>query len=141
MAYYLKDDDRARENWQRLDPQRLPARLAAPMRSAIDPAYRDAQPQATQQALKQQFDWAQGATVQPQMRSLREALMTHETLAQAFRIADNLMPTLRQQAPHLVPRLAHCMYWAILRTGPDELPRYKRVFGRLGRRPRPISIG
>jgi tetratricopeptide (TPR) repeat protein len=129
QAYYQRDDERARENWQRLDPQRVPARLAAPLRLAIDPAYRDAQAPATQQALRQQFDWLQGSSLMPQMRSLRTALNDQDSLAQAFRIAENVMPTLKQQAPHLVPRLANCMYWAILRTGPDELPRFKRVFG------------
>jgi tetratricopeptide (TPR) repeat protein len=129
QAYYQRDDDRARDNWQRLDPQRLPARLAAPFRSAIDPAYRDAQPPATRDALRRQYDWLQGSPVLPQMRSLRSALADQESLADAFRLAEAALPALKQQAPHLVPRLAHCMYWAILNTGPDELSRYKRVFG------------
>ncbi len=129
QAYYQGDDERARENWQRLDPQRLPARLAAPIRVFIDPAYRRAQPAATQEALKKQFDWLQGSALVPQMRSLRTALNDQESLAPAFRIAENVIPAIKQQTPHLVPRLANCMYWAILRTGPDELPRFKRVFG------------
>src|SRR6185437_7602841 len=99
------------------------------MRAAIDPTYRDAQPPASQQALRRQLEWLQGSSAPPQMRSLREAMTTGESLAPAFRLAENLLPALRQQAPHLIPRLAQCMYWAIHRTGPDELPRYKRVFG------------
>jgi tetratricopeptide (TPR) repeat protein len=129
QAYYLHDDDRARDNWQRLDPQRLPARLAAPFRSAIDRPYRDAQPPGTQEALHRQYDWLQGSSITPQMRSLRTALNDQDSLAPAFRIAESVLPALKQQAPHLVPRLAHCMYWAILNTGPDELPRFKRIFG------------
>ena len=46
-AYYQNDDARALDNWQRLDPKRVPARLAAPLRAVIDPAFRAAQsPQA-----------------------------------------------------------------------------------------------
>src|SRR5206468_8841041 len=56
LAYYQKDDVRAAENWQRLDPQRLPARLAAPLRFLIDPAYRHAQAPQTQATLKKQAD-------------------------------------------------------------------------------------
>ena len=43
LAYYAREDDRARENWQRLNSERLPARLAAPLRQAIDGPYRAAQ--------------------------------------------------------------------------------------------------
>ncbi len=129
QAYYQHEDERARDNWQRLDPQRLPTRLAAPFRCAIDHPYRDAQPPATQDALRRQYDWLQGSSIAPQMRSLRTALADQDSLAEAFRIAESVVPALKAQAPHLVPRLAKCMYWAILNTGPDELSRYKRVFG------------
>jgi tetratricopeptide (TPR) repeat protein len=40
-----------------------------------------------------------------------------------------LLPALRVEAPHLVRRLANCFYWALLETGPDDVPRYRRVFG------------
>src|SRR5207248_6121736 len=32
LAYYANDDTRALENWTRLDPERLPAQLVAPLR-------------------------------------------------------------------------------------------------------------
>jgi tetratricopeptide (TPR) repeat protein len=128
QAYYAGDDERARENWQRLDPQRPPARLAAPFRAATDRPYRDAQPPPTQQALAQQFEFLQGSTAAGQLRALREEMATAESLGRAFRLAEQALPALRAQAPHLVGRLAHCMYWAILKSGPDELPRYRRVF-------------
>src|SRR5262249_41438768 len=54
LAYYQHDDARAVENWQRLDPQRLPARLAAPFRAALDPAFRATQAPAVQRALQGQ---------------------------------------------------------------------------------------
>ena len=28
-----------------------------------------------------------------------------------------------------MPRLAACFYWTILNTSPDDVPRYRRVFG------------
>ena len=50
QAYWHNDDVRAVENWQRLTPERLPARLAAPFRFRIDAGFRAAQPPATQSA-------------------------------------------------------------------------------------------
>src|SRR5207248_5172194 len=46
IAYSAGDDARAVENWQRLGPNRLPARLAAPVRAALDRPFADAQPAA-----------------------------------------------------------------------------------------------
>jgi tetratricopeptide (TPR) repeat protein len=129
QAYYQNDDARALENWQRLDPKRVPARLAAPYRAAIDAGYRTAQPPATQQALRQQLEWLNGDVVQTHLGALRKGLENRETLGPAFRAAESLLPFLRQQAPHLIERIGRLLYAAILRYGPDELPRYRRVFG------------
>jgi tetratricopeptide (TPR) repeat protein len=129
QAYYAHDDARALENWQRLDAQRLPARLAAPLRVGLDRAFRDAQPHAVQVRLLKQADRLAGSSPVQQMRQLRAALEDKESLAPAFRQAEALLPALKQGAPHLVPRLASCFYWAILDTGPDDVLRYRRVFG------------
>ena len=43
LAYYQGDNPRALENWQRLDPKRLPAHLAAPFQIQIDATFRSAQ--------------------------------------------------------------------------------------------------
>ena len=69
------------------------------------------------------------ASLLPQLRSLRTALDNPETLAPAFRLAEALLPTLRVEAPHMVPRLASCFYWATVETGPDDVLRYQRAFG------------
>ena len=131
QAYYAKDDARARENWQRLAPDRLPARLAAPFRFHIDPEFRGAQSPETQNALQRQLDRVQGAaTLAPQLRQLRAALAKPDSLAVAFRQAEALLPALQREAPQLVERLASCFYWAAIETGPDDVLRYKRVFGR-----------
>jgi tetratricopeptide (TPR) repeat protein len=129
QAYYQNEDTRAVENWQRLDPERLPARLAAPFRFQIDTSFRASQPASTQAAIQRQFDAVQGGTLPAQLRALRAALENRRSLAGAFRQAEVLLPQLRQQAPALVPRLAACLYWAILDSGPDDVTRYRRVFG------------
>jgi tetratricopeptide (TPR) repeat protein len=129
QAYYANDDDRARENWQRLDPERPPARIAAPFRAAIDPAYQQAQSPAVQAKLRLQFDGTQGADLNVQLRALRKALERPDTLSEALAISERLLPTLQNQAPQVVARLATSMYWKVLETGPNDLARYRRIFG------------
>jgi tetratricopeptide (TPR) repeat protein len=131
QAYYVNDDARALENWQRLAPDRLPVRLAAPFRFRIDAEFRAAQSPETHTALQRQLDRVEGGeALLPQLRKLRGSLTNPETLAAAFRQAETLLPALRRDAPQLEARLASCFYWATLETGPDDVLRYKRVFGR-----------
>jgi tetratricopeptide (TPR) repeat protein len=131
QAFYQNDDTRATENWSRLNPERAPARLAAPFRCRIDRAFREAQPAETQAALRAQLDRLQGSHVAEQLRRLRAALASSESrsLAGVFRQIEALLPALRAEAPDLIPRLAACCYWAVQETGPDDTLRYKRVFG------------
>jgi tetratricopeptide (TPR) repeat protein len=130
LAYYQNDDARAIENWQRLNPDRLPARVAAPLRFRIDRDYQLAQPPEAQTALQQQADQLQASPLVNGLRSIQAVLCRDRPLAQAFRQADNLMPQLRKDAPQLIPRLAACFYWSIIQGGqPDDLQRYRRTFG------------
>jgi tetratricopeptide (TPR) repeat protein len=129
QAFYGRDDARALENWQRLAPERLPVRLAAPFRFLIDPAFRAAQPPATQAVLQKQADRLQGSGVVQQLRQVQAAMANTNSLAPAFRQAEALLSALRLEAPHLVPRLASCFYWAATTSSPDDVPRYRRVFG------------
>jgi tetratricopeptide (TPR) repeat protein len=64
-----------------------------------------------------------------QLRHLRTAMENKRSLAQAYRQVESLLPELRRTAPNVVPRLAACLYWACLDTGPDDADRYARVFG------------
>jgi len=129
QAYWQNEDERALENWQRLSPERLPARLAAPFRFRIDAAFRAAQPPAAQAMLQKQIDRLQGSTLLSQLRSLQATLAHKSKMPAALRQAETLLPMLRQEAPQLVSRLAACFYWQILETGPDDILRYQRVFG------------
>lgn len=130
QAYWNNDDVRALENWQRLTAERVPARLAAPYRFLIDPAFRGAQPPALQATLQKQGDRLQGSPLLLHLRGLQATLADKSKLPAALRQAEALLPQVRQEAPQLVPRLARCFYWTILETGPDDLLRYQRVFGK-----------
>src|SRR5205814_323400 len=116
IAYYQGDDARALDNWQRLTPDRLPARLAAPFRLLIDGPYRDAQAPEAQAALRKQADRLQGDALVEQLRAVQPALADQHSLARAFRLAEGMLPALRQRSPALAARLASCFYWAVITT-------------------------
>lgn len=130
MAYYQKDDARALENWQRLTSERLPARLVAPLRFRIDPAYRAALPPETQTILQRQGDRLQDSGLVQPLRVIQTTLANEEQLSQALRLAEGLLPSLRQLAPQMVQRLAACYFWTLVHSGqPEDVGRYQRVFG------------
>jgi tetratricopeptide (TPR) repeat protein len=131
LAYYARDDARALDNWQRLDPARIPARLAAPLRIGIDAAFRRAQSPAVQVSLgKHAARLAGAAGLASQLNSLRKALANARSLGQAFRQAEPIVTEMRRDRPQLVPRLAHCFFWAIVQHGqPEDLDRYHHLFG------------
>ncbi len=129
-AFYQGDDTRAIENWQRLNADRLPARVAAPLRFRIDADYRVAQSPATQTVLQQQSDRLQGSTLIQALRGVQKAVANERQLSDAFRQAEKLLPNLQREAPPMVTRLARAFYWAIISHGqPEDLRRYQRIFG------------
>jgi tetratricopeptide (TPR) repeat protein len=132
LAYYQNDDARALENWQRLDPERVPARLAAPFRFHLDNAFRIVQSPTTQGAVQKQLESLQGSPLPARLREVQAAMSNQgEPLTRAFRLADTVLTDLRREAPHLIPRLATCLYWAIIHGGvPEDIPRYERLFGK-----------
>lgn len=129
-AYYQNDDNRAVENWQRLNCDRLPARLIAPLRASIDSSFRQAQPPATQRALQESLTRFQGSGLVTQLRSL-QGLLAHENgLRRGLRSLGQFVPGLQKQDPELAKRLATCIYWAIVDHGePDDTGTYTSVFG------------
>jgi tetratricopeptide (TPR) repeat protein len=130
QAYYRNEDARAIENWQRLDPDRLPTRLAAPFRCQIDPAFRDAQPPTTQTSLLRIVSQAQDRAALQQLKRISSTLHGEDSLGTAVRRCETAVALLRNEAPSLVPRLANCLYWAIVADGTsDDTAQYRRVFG------------
>jgi tetratricopeptide (TPR) repeat protein len=133
LAYYVRDDERAMENWQRLDVHRIPARLAAPLRAGIDPAFRQAQSPAMQNSLAQTAARLAGPGVSvTRLQEVKQALAAKQSLGTAFRKAEAVVPDMRRDRPALVRRLANCFFWAIVDHGqPEDLDRYRRVFAPL----------
>jgi tetratricopeptide (TPR) repeat protein len=126
MAYSAGDDARAVETFTRLDPNRLPARLAAPVRATIDSTFR----QTASDAIRRQADELTTDRLTTGLRQLRSEFGRGRSLRGAFRKLDQLLPLVKTQAPQLVPRLAACFYRAIITQGEEsDLARFRRAFG------------
>lgn len=126
MAYSAGDDTRALENWQRLAADRLPARLAAPLRTQIDTAFAQAQPAATREHARALIVGPVAAT----MYELRTVLSSNKPMSAAFRLAERALGVLRSHYPDVIPRLSLQFYRLLLTHGePEDLPRFRRVLG------------
>ena len=95
IAYAAGDDARALDNWSRLAADRLAGRLIAPLRFALDPAFRAAQragrpDDAAAQATGSSAAW------RPALRAL-QALLARRRLADAFRQAEIVLPELKRE--------------------------------------------
>jgi tetratricopeptide (TPR) repeat protein len=129
MAWTANDTPRALENWSRLSPDRLPARLAAPFRLTADKSYAATLPGDRLPAVARQADQLSGG-LSESLRRLRKQLANEETIPAALETARVLVPEMKRIAPDLVPRLANVVYWALINGGqPEDLPRYNRIFG------------
>lgn len=130
IAYTASDDSRAVENFQRLGPDRLPARLAAPIRLTIDPAFRATLPPPSLANLDAQASSFTSDALLSKLRDIRKDLGRDKPLASAFRHAEDVVPKLAKCAPHLVPQLANVFYQTIMHHGePSDMQRYRRLFG------------
>ncbi len=129
IAYSAGEDGRAVENLSRLAPNRLPARLAAPLRVALDPAFRAAQSPEAAALLDARAQAFTADAVVAALRDVRAHLGRDKPLTTAFKDAEKAVPALTRTLPHLVPKLANVFYRAILHHGePADLQRYRRVF-------------
>src|SRR5262249_41983301 len=130
LAYSAGDDGRAAENFARLDPKRLPCRLAGPFRASVDPAWRATLPVEKAGSLLKQHERLNGSPVVEPLREIARHRGREKPLVPVFRIVEALAPKWKQQTPDVYRRLANCLYHAILRQGqPDDLNRYRKVFG------------
>jgi tetratricopeptide (TPR) repeat protein len=128
MAHVAGDDARALDNWSRLADGRLAARLAAPLRFALEPAFRTGHPPAVQTTLQRAGDRLIGGLA-PGLRAL-QGMLARGRMADAFRQADFILPELKRDLPHAADRLGDCFRSAIISTGrPDDIERYRPLFG------------
>jgi tetratricopeptide (TPR) repeat protein len=114
MAWTEHDDERANENFRRLNPDRLPARLSAVVLNT------------TQMAKVIPAAGAMGQLV----RNWRNAIAKRQSFTMHFKNFKKVMPNLPEQEKALLPRLAKCYYAEIENRGEHEdMKTYRDLFG------------
>ncbi len=131
LAWGADDTVRALENWSRLNPERLPYRLAAPLRAAADAAWLADQPPLRERLLNQYQRLGSGGLA-GQLLQLRPELAGRRGMAKAIKMAEGLLPALKAKHPQLVPHLMNAFYSTMQkRAEPEDLDKFIRVFGRM----------
>lgn len=130
MSHAAGDAPRANENWSRLDPQRLPAKLAAPFRVTIDEAYRSTFPARTLARLNNARGRLGPTDLIDRLEKIRAEGGKGKSLSTAFRTAEAIVPRLAKRDPDAVNALALWFYREIIIHGqPEDLGRYRKIFG------------
>lgn len=129
VAFYTDDPVRAIENWQRLHPQRLPARLASPYRVMIDPAYRQNLPKAlADKSCKAAMRLARVAVCE-KLRDCLSEINSAQGVTNGLRALEKYWPTICEQMPQQLQRLAQLCYAAIVHAGrASDIPLYAKIF-------------
>ncbi len=116
MAWHAGDDAKALENWQRMDMERLPARLAAPLRASLDPAWLHQQAPDQQAKLRRGVDRLLARPMTTELRGLQRTIET-ESPSCAIRRAVAILPHLQEQCPTAVPRVVEALSLAVVTRG------------------------
>ena len=131
LAWGADDTVGAPGNWARLNPERLPYRLAAPLRAAADAAWLADQPPLRERLLNQYQRLGSGGLA-GQLLHLRPELVGRRGMAKAIKMAEGLLPALKAKHPQLVPHLMNAFYSTMQkRAEPEDLDKFIRVFGRM----------
>lgn len=129
IAYSGNDAARAAENWQRLNPEFLPATLAAPLRITVDDAFRQSIPKDTLAAIQNQTENLFSGGVAAGLREIQKVTGRDQPLTPVWKTVQELLPKMRASHPHLVPRLGNVLYHAIVMQGtPKDMDQYRRHF-------------
>jgi tetratricopeptide (TPR) repeat protein len=124
LAWYAGEDQRAVETWSRLQPHRLPWRLAAPLRLEIDAEFRQTQSAAAQSALRKAADRAVGSPDLELIRHLQAALAKPKgkKYDEVFRVCEELKKLWHKTHPDRIERLRRTVAGDIMQNGgPAEL--------------------
>lgn len=132
-AYVQKDDSRALENWSRLDPSRVAARLVAPFRLQIDGAFADSQPPTSRQRLQELSERLHSCPILADLQQLQARLSRcRRGLRPVWSVLRKLVPRLREANPEWFRRLQRILYWEIIERGLyEDLRHFDSLFGPL----------
>lgn len=130
LAYAVKDDIKVMENWSRLDSNRLPAKLAEPLRMEIDLKFRDGLSAKHGQLLQKRRAIIQGENPAERLREMHRTLASGEHLGEVWRLARPAYVELQKNHPLLAAKVQNVLYWALIsQGGPRDLDEFYKAVG------------
>ena len=115
-AYYREDASEMRANWDRLDPARFAARIAAPLRALADPASADRNDLHVKRGLGKIATEVLGGLILTHLYDLRDHFAAGRW-KNAMGSLRNSHQTLRRLDPNLLERIVVILYEAVIRKG------------------------
>ena len=96
----------------------------------VDPAWKAKLPIPAANGAHEQYAKLNTSLLADRLREIARLLGRDKPLPPVFRAVESVLPTLKEQQPLLIPRLANCLYHAIILQGqPEDMPRYRKLFG------------
>ncbi|CAN5384874.1 hypothetical protein BH11PLA2_BH11PLA2_08050 [soil metagenome] len=130
MAYDASDNARALENWQRLHPDRIPARLAGPLRASLDKQFLNVQPALLQSRWQQAATSLQSTKLTADLMAVQRSFAQDGPLKNGWPQAERAWANLNPSMPDLAERFVDVVYHTIIRQGePADVERFRRSFG------------
>jgi tetratricopeptide (TPR) repeat protein len=124
------DQPRAIENWSRLNPEMIPAKLSLSVRVGIDAAYRDGLPAGLREELRQRGANLQSTDLTKNLRLIQKYSSQGKSLKEVWKHVLAVVPALKSPFPKLFENLGEILYHAIIRLGePNDLKEYRKIFG------------
>jgi hypothetical protein len=115
-AYYREDAAVMQANWERLDPGRFAARIAAPLRALANPKPAAAADSATAQRLVRLGKDVAGGPLPERLQRLQE-LVAEDRWAEVIRSLRVSAPLFSQADPALLQRIGLALYATLARKG------------------------
>lgn len=129
LAHAAKDATRAIENFRRLKPNRVPARLAKPVWAELDPVYRSLLPAAQAAKYASLFTSNSSQQILKLFQKLQQDLGRDKPFSVALKTAVKLLPELRLAAPETIPLLTEVLYAQLdLKGTPADLTLFRLSF-------------
>jgi hypothetical protein len=131
IAYSAGEQSKALENFTHLKQNRLPFKLAKPIRAQLDSTFRQTLTQAEQNYFTTELKKLQESPLEKLFSKLQRELNPDKPLSVAFVTAEKIVRELRTAHPDLVEALTVILYSAIEHHGKfEDIARFVRLLGR-----------
>ncbi|WP_020469295.1 tetratricopeptide repeat protein [Zavarzinella formosa] len=130
IAWAAKEDTKVAENWSRLKPDRLPAKLVAPLRSFVEPVV-STQLSGIELASQEKQTAILLGPLMGNLAKIRTLVGQERNREPLFRAAKEITGELRMLSKRALNTLGSVVYWSIYLHGqPPELGLYEQAFGK-----------